>query len=204
MFDKPPAGLYQPLLQAPLDALVVVGAEKLGLLDPVGQVHAPFEDAMQPGRADPAGSDPDEIRQSQLTVRYLKIGSLRPPDLMHRAGVGLPGVIPSRRRHVFDRKFKQKMTFDFVIRDGIGSGGGNQLPQVAISVHCGRATTDQEFFVGLVNEHMKRVTPVAQEIVKFRTRRIDEDTQLARRDDRNHWMEARRAIFAHSCEKPCP
>src|ERR1700674_4690943 len=58
--DRALAGRVAKMPRVPVDALVVVGAEKLGLLDPVRQVDATFEHAMQPGGAGASGTGADD------------------------------------------------------------------------------------------------------------------------------------------------
>src|SRR5712672_3092875 len=64
--DRPLAGGVAKMPRVPVDALVVVGAEKLGLLDSVGKIDATLEHAMQPGGAGAAGTGADDGRQPAL------------------------------------------------------------------------------------------------------------------------------------------
>src|SRR6266852_8704584 len=64
--DRPHAGRVAKMPRVPVDALVVVCAEELGLLDSVGQIDAAFEHAMQPGGAGASGTGADDSRQPAL------------------------------------------------------------------------------------------------------------------------------------------
>src|SRR6266478_4480006 len=61
--DRPLAGRVAKMPRVPIDALVVVGAEKLRLLNPVGEIDAAFEHAMQPRRAGASRTGADDGRQ---------------------------------------------------------------------------------------------------------------------------------------------
>src|ERR1019366_2758348 len=55
------------VMRVPLESLVIVGGEEIGLLDSGRQIDAALEDFMKPRRAGPARSDRNEIGQSQVT-----------------------------------------------------------------------------------------------------------------------------------------
>ena len=54
--DRPLAGCVAKMARVPVDALVVVRAEKLGLLHAVRQIDVAFEHALQPGGAGATGN----------------------------------------------------------------------------------------------------------------------------------------------------
>src|SRR5271167_3436948 len=59
------AGCVAKMPRVPVDALVVVVAEKLGLLDSVGQIDVAFEHAMEPRSACAPGAGTDNLREPQ-------------------------------------------------------------------------------------------------------------------------------------------
>src|SRR5258705_4747725 len=64
--DRPLTSGVAKMARVPVDALVVVGAEKLGFLDSVRKIDAAFEHAMQPSGAGAAGTGADDGRQPAL------------------------------------------------------------------------------------------------------------------------------------------
>src|ERR1700733_9261317 len=56
------------MMRVPLDALVVVGGEEVGLLDAGRQIDAALEDLVQPGGAGATRADADEVGQPQFAI----------------------------------------------------------------------------------------------------------------------------------------
>src|SRR5208282_4700248 len=64
--NRPRAVGVAKMMRVPLDALRVVGGEEVGLLDSGGQVDAALQNFVQPRGAGAAGTDADEVGQSQV------------------------------------------------------------------------------------------------------------------------------------------
>src|SRR5208282_4509783 len=78
------AGCVAKVARVPVDALVVVVAEKLGLLDPIRQIDVTFEHAMEPGSAAAPGAGADNLGKPRRTrssyCAWFRVQRLLPDD----------------------------------------------------------------------------------------------------------------------------